>query len=293
MSAYSQQSKNTFKTWILIFLFVGMISAAFYIFGIYNNSPIFGIIGLFLSLGQAFVAYFFGDKIALAQSGAKRVKYEEAPQIYEIVQNLSKIAGIPEPKIHISPDRSANAFACGRSPKNASICLNQGLLNLLDKPELEGVIAHELAHIKNRDILIMTVTMVLSSIASFLADVGFRIMIFGGGNNKKENNSPILTILYIATIILVPILSAIIQMSVSRQREFLADASAVVMTRYPVGLKNALLKLYNNPVPANNYATSMNHFYIAPPKKVFGEKFKSLFSTHPTVQERVKALEGM
>jgi heat shock protein HtpX len=136
--------------------------------------------------------------------------------------------------------------------------------------------------------------MVLASVASFVADIGFRILLWGGGNKKdRENQSPVVLILYIATIILAPIVAGLIQMAVSRQREFLADATAVTLTRYPEGLINALQKLYNNPIPSEHYATSMNHFYIAPPKKSFGEKVSGLFSTHPKIEERVKALRGM
>lgn len=296
MSAYTQQSKNIFRTWLLMFIFIGLVSSLSLVVALLTENTAFIFIGLFISLFQSFVAYFFGDKIALASAGAKRVSYEEYPQVYEITQNLAKIAGIPLPKIHISPDLSANAFACGRNPKNASICLNQGLLNLLNKAEIEAVIAHELAHIKNRDILVMTVTMVLTSLVSFLADMGFYIFMSGRGNDRQENNSNngfILFLIYIALSTIAPVLSAVISMAVSRKREYLADATAVIMTRYPEGLINALTKLYNSPVPTQHYSTSMNHFYISPPKKRFGEKISSLFSTHPPIKDRIKALQQM
>jgi len=294
MSAYSQQSNNVRQTWILIFIFVGFISGAFYIIGLYQGSMIWPIIGLFLSLGQALIGYYFGDKIALSFAGAVEVTYDQAPKIYELVQNLSKIAGIPMPKIHISPDKSANAFACGRDPEHASICLNQGILDLLNKAELEGVIAHELSHIKNRDILVMTVVMVLASVASFIADIGFRMLFWGGGRDRdSDSKSPVIVILYIVTIILAPLIAAVIQMAVSRKREYLADATSVTMTRYPEGLISALTKLYNSPVPAANYSTSMNHFFIAPPKKSFNQKVSGLFNTHPNIEDRVKALKQM
>jgi heat shock protein HtpX len=293
MSAYSQQSRNLWNTWILIFTFIGLVSAVFYVIGIYQGSLVWPVIGLSISLAQAFMAFFVGDKIALSVARAKQISYDNSPKLMEMVQNLSKIADIPMPKVHISPDQSANAFATGRNPRKASIVLNQGILDLLSKAELEGVIAHELAHIKNRDTLLMTVAMVLSSVVSFIADIGFRIMIFGGNNRDSKNNSPILLILYLATIILAPIISAILQLAISRQREFLADATAVTFTRYPEGLIGALQKLYNNPTPTEHYATSMNHFYIAPPKRSFGEKMQGLFSTHPPIKERVAALQKM
>jgi heat shock protein HtpX len=295
MSAYSYQNTNTRKTWLLIFLFVGLVSAVFYLIGAVNNSPALAIIGLLISLGQALIAYYTGDKIALAFAGAKEISDQQAPQIHILVDNLSKIAGIPKPRVYLSPDLSANAFACGRDPEHASLCLNQGIIDLLDKNELEGVIAHELAHIKNRDILVMTVTMVLASVISFIADVGFRMLWWGGGSNKDSDDmkSPFVMVIYIVTLILAPIIATLIQLAVSRSRESLADASAVVYTRYPQGLMNALEKLYKNPVPSSHYSTAMNHFYIAPPKKTFGEKVSRLFSTHPPIEERIEALRKL
>jgi heat shock protein HtpX len=292
-SAYSQQSRNIRKTWFLLFIFVGLVSGLCYSFAYLYNNYWIAIFGLLLSLGQAFVAYQFGDKIALMSAGAVLLKDNQYPELQFLVENLSKIAGIPVPKIYISPDKSANAFACGRDPEHASVCFNQGILELLNKNELEGVIAHELSHIKNRDILVMTVTMVLASLISFLSDIGLRMMFFGGNNKDNDNKSPILILIYIVVIILVPILSFLIQMAVSRSREYLADASAVTLTRYPKGLSDALQKLYNNPTQSSHYSTAMNHFYIAPPKKAFGEKVSGLFSTHPPINERIAALNKM
>jgi len=291
MSVYKLQAKNVRNTWLLIFLFIGLVSAVFYAFSWYLNSPAFAIFGLVLSLFQAFAAYFFGDSIALSVAGGVQVNEQQSPQIHTMVENLSKIAGIPKPRIFISPDQSANAFACGRDPQHASICLNKGILDLLNKAELEGVIAHELSHIKNRDILIMTVTMVLTSIISFLSDIGTRALLFSGSNRDSDNRSnPVALILYFAVILLAPIVSTIIAMAVSRSREYLADATAVVITRYPEGLIQALEKLYQSPVPSQHYATSTSHFYIAPPKKQFGKQLQTLFSTHPSIEDRVKAL---
>ncbi len=294
-SAYSYQNSNIQKTWILLFLFVGIVSGLFYGFGVYTRNPIFGVLGLVVSLGQAVFAYFGGEKLALLSAGAKEIQYEDSPQIFEMVTNLSRVAGIPVPKVHISPDPSANAFACGRDPAHASICFNQGILDLLNKNELEGVIAHELCHVKNRDTLVMTVTMVMASVVSFIADSGMRMM-FWGGNNRDDNeggNNPVVMILFVIGIVLAPFVSLLIQMAISRQREFLADASGVVLTRYPQGLIGALNKLYASPVPTNHYSTSTCHFYIAPPKQQFGEKFKNFFSTHPSIEDRVERLTKM
>jgi heat shock protein HtpX len=200
------------------------------------------------------------------------------------------------PRVFISPDSSPNAFATGRTPEKAKICLHKGLLDRLGKSELEGVIAHELSHIKNRDILVMTVTMVLASVVSFVADMGFQLMFWGGLGGSKEgegNKSPVILVVYVLTLILAPLVATVIQLAVSRQREFLADATAVVLTRYPEGLKKALIKLHKDPAPNEHYSTAMSHFYIAPPKKTFGEKVETWFSTHPSLKDRVAALEEM
>jgi heat shock protein HtpX len=297
-SAYSQQNSNVQKTWILITLFVGLVSGLFYGYGYVSGNYGITIIGVIFSVGQCVVSYFAGEKLALMAAGAKEITYDENPQIFEMVTNIARIAGIPVPKIHISPDPSPNAFACGRDPNHASICLNQGIIDLLNKQELEGVIAHELSHVKNRDILIMTTTMVLSSIISFIADYGIRAMMWGGGrsNNDDEGgngSSVVVMVLYVIAMMLAPILSALITMSVSREREFLADATAIVFTRYPKGLADALLKLEGDPTPSEHYSTATNHFYISEPKRSWGEKAMNLFSTHPKISERVEALMKM
>lgn len=292
-SAYSQQSSNITKTYLLIFIFIGLFSAICYLFAYSFNNISIAIAGLIVSIFQSISAYYFGDKIALSVAGAKEVSPEDAPKIHNLVENLSKIAGIPKPRVFISPDKSANAFACGRDPQHASICLNEGIIQLLDKNELEGVIAHELSHIRNRDILIMTVTMVLASTIAFVSDWGTRILFWGGGKDSNENRSPISLIIFIAVLVISPFISLLIQLAVSRRREYLADASAVTLTRYPEGLMNALQKLYSSPVPSQHYSSATNHFYIAPPKLRWGDKINSLLSTHPSIEDRISALKQM
>ena len=292
-SAYSVQYQNVRKTWILIFFFVALVTSGFYFLGWFYDSYWLAIVGLGLSLGQSLIGYFFGDKFALMFAQAEPADPTKYSQIHVLVENLAKIAGIPKPKIYISPDPSANAFACGRDPEHASICLNQGILEILNKNELEGVIAHEIAHIKNRDTLVMTVTMVLSSLVAFIADIGARLALFGGEDKEAAKKSPILLVLYILFLILAPIISLLIQLAVSRSREYLADATAVVLTRYPQGLIGALEKISNYPVPTANYSTAMNHFYIIEPKQNFGEMVESWFSTHPPVADRIAKLRQM
>ncbi len=292
-SAYAISSQNTRKTWVLMFVFIGLVSALFFGLSTYFNQPFLAIIGLIISFGQTLFAYFLGDKMALASAGAQEVSEEQAPQIHEMVGNLARIAGIPKPTIHISPDPSPNAFATGRDHNHAHVCLNQGILNLLTKNELEGVLAHELSHIKNRDILISTVVMALAGVISFITDMAFRMMWWGGGDNDGENKSPIIFLVYIVALVIAPLLSMLIQFAVSRSRERLADSSAVLITRYPKGLMDALTKLYNNPTPTQHYSTATNHFYISPPKQNWGKHVQSLFSTHPPLEERIEALRKM
>jgi heat shock protein HtpX len=293
-SVYTQQSNNIQKTWLLMTLFVGLVSGLCYGLAYTTGNSSIAVLGFVISLVQCGVAYFAGDKMALASAGARQIEYQENPPIFEMVQNLTKIADIPMPKIHISDDPSPNAFACGRNPQNASICINQGLLSLLNKNELEGVIAHELSHIKNRDILVMTVTMVLSSVIGFIADMGIRSLGWGKNRDEEGNSiNPIILVGYAVVLMLAPILATVISMSVSREREFLADATAVTLTRYPKGLVDALLKLDSDPTPSEHYSTSTNHFYISEPKRNWGEKMQSWFSTHPQIEERVEALNKM
>jgi heat shock protein HtpX len=293
MSAYSYQYQNQRKTIALMFLFVGLVSAIFYGVSAYYNQPFFAILGLLISVFQALVAYYGGGSLAIMSAGGQEISEQEAPQIHIMVENLCRTAGIPKPKIFISPDPSPNAFACGRDPEHANICLNQGILKLLNKNELEGVIAHELSHIKNRDILVMTVTMVLASVISFISDFAFRAMWWGGGDDNSDNKSPVVIVIYIIALILAPFVALLIQFAISRSRENLADASAVLMTRYPKGLMDALTKLYESPIPTDHYSTATSHFFISPPKKSWGEKASGLFSTHPPLEERIEALRKL
>jgi len=292
-SAYTHQSRNQSKTLILISTFILLVTVLFFLAGYVFDQIWITFFGLFISFFQAFSGYFYGDKIALAFAGGKKADEKEYPDLHNLVENISRIADIPKPKVFVSPDKSANAFACGRGPGYASLCFNQGILDILNKSELEGVVAHEIAHIKNRDTLVMTVTMVLASLIAFISDFGFRIFVFRGNDDEDNRKSPILIILYIFVLLISPFLSFLIQMGVSRSREYLADSTAVVYTRYPNGLISALQKLYSSPIPTSHYSTSMNHFYISPPKKKWGEKISGLFSTHPSIEDRIKALKEM
>lgn len=264
---------------------------------------------LYLAVGfsiiSSFVSYWYSDKIVLAMSDAKEVKFETNKELYRIVENLCITAGLPVPKIYIINDTAPNAFATGRDPEHAVVAVTIGLLQKLDRSELEGVIAHELSHVGNRDILIATIVTVMVGVIVLLADWFRRWTFWGGGrrrSNDRENGQLQLVIMIAAIIlsILAPLFAYLMQFMISRKREFLADADGALLTRYPEGLARALEKISadKEPLEAANRATA--HLYIASPFKTDtpggGKKigfFKKAFMTHPPVKERIAALRGM
>jgi heat shock protein HtpX len=260
-----------------------------------NNSAIlYGCV--IFSILMSFSSYWWSDKIVLAMSSAKPVTHESGREIYHLVENLCITAGLPVPKIYIIEDTAPNAFATGRDPEHAVICLTTGIIQKLEKTELEGVIAHELSHIGNRDILLSTVVVVLVGFVTLLAD-WFRHWAFWGGRRRSNNNEGggqlqiILMVLAILLSILAPIAAVLMQLAISRKREFLADTDGALLTRYPEGLARALEKISadQEPLEAANRATA--HLYIVNPFK--GKKISSLFQTHPPLEERIAALRGM
>ncbi len=295
MTLYNQADKNTRLTWIYITGFLVFVIGAGYVFaGAMGNSAILYIAVIFsviMSLGS----YWWSDKIVLAMSGAKAVTHDNAREIYHIVENLCITAGLPTPKIYIIQDSAPNAFATGRDPEHGVICLTTGIIQKLEKTELEAVIAHELSHIGNRDILLSTVVVVLVGFVTLLAD-WFRHWAFWGGKSRDNDSGGgqlrmILIAAAVVLSILAPIAAVLMQLAISRKREFLADASGALLTRYPDGLARALEKISadQEPLEAANRATA--HLYIVNPFK--GKKLAKLFMTHPSIEERVKALRGM
>lgn len=251
-------------------------------------------IAVFLSIAMNVGSYWYSDKLALMSTGAKPVAKEALPEIYAIVENLAISQGMPMPKVYVIEDPAPNAFATGRDPKHGVVAVTTGLLNMMERAELEGVLAHEMSHIKNRDTLVMTVVVVLLGFVTLLSDFFLRSMMFGGGNNDRDNKlGAVMVVVGIVLAILSPFIAQLIQLAISRKREFLADASGALMTRYPEGLASALTKIsaYSQPMRTANDATA--HLFISNP---FGAKsFKGLhklFMTHPPVEERVKALLG-
>ncbi len=291
---YTQQSKNIIKTWILMSVFLAVIIALGWFFSYYYNNPhilyFFAIFSIFMNI----FSYWFSDKIVLKLAGARAAKREEYFDLYTTVENLSITAGIPMPKVYVIDDPAPNAFATGRDKHHAVVAATTGLLAILNKTELEGVIGHELSHIGNRDMLLSTIVVVLVGFIGILADVFRRNLFFGSGRrDDNERGGGILVIVGIVLSILAPIFAMLIQLAISRKREFLADASGALLTRYPEGLASALKKIGEYSRPMRRQSSAIAHLYIGDPKGGgFGRKISGLFATHPPIEDRIKALLG-
>lgn len=291
---YSQADSNVRRTWFLmITFFIAVIGIGWALSYALGNPGIL-YIAVLISIVMNVGSYWYSDKLALASTGAKPITREEYRELWNIVENLAITEGMPLPKVYVINDPAPNAFATGRDPKHAAIAVTTGLMSMMERTELEGVIAHELSHIKNRDTLVMTVVVVLLGFVTLLSDFFLRSMLFGGGNSDRDNKlGAVMVIAGVALAILSPFIAQLIQLAISRKREFLADASGALMTRYPEGLASALTKIsaYSQPMRTANDATA--HLFISSP---FGGKaFKGmhkLFMTHPPVEERIKALLG-
>jgi heat shock protein HtpX len=290
---YTEQSKNVTKTWLLMAVFFVVVIGLGWFFSFYYGNPNILYFFVAFSILMNVFSYWFSDKIVLKLAGAKPAKREENFVLYTSVENLSITAGLPMPKVYIVNDPAPNAFATGRDKNHAVVCVTTGLLSILEKPELEGVIAHELSHVGNRDMLLSTVVVVLVGFISIIADV-FRRNLFFSRNRDSDNKAQgIMMLVGIILSILAPIVAILIQLAISRKREFLADASGALLTRYPEGLANALRKISQSSQPMVHQSSAIAHLYIADPKgSKIGKKISGLFATHPPVEERIKALIG-
>lgn len=299
-TAWDHVSQNIFKTYLIFAFFTVFTVGVVYVLarGLgFGEVGGLGIVGISLIVAgiMNFISYFWSDKIVLGISGAKPISEKENKDIYRLVENLCIAAGLPTPKIYVLEDTAPNAFATGRNPQHAAIVLTTGIIQKLDKQELEGVIAHELSHVGNRDTLLMTVVAVLVGMVALLSDWFLRSMWFGGRDNDREGGNAIFVVLAIVAAILAPLVAMLIQLAISRRREFLADASGILLTRYPQGLENALLKISSDkePLEAANRGTA--HLYIVNPLK--GQEavgmLAGLFNTHPPIPARIKALREM
>ena len=294
---YTQQDKNTRKTWLLMTLFLIVIIGIGWAFSFIYQSPAILYFAVLFSIGMNIFSYWYSDKIVLKISGAKLIKKEDNRELWNIVENLSISAGLPMPKLYIIDDLAPNAFATGRNKEHSVIAVTKGLLQILNRNEIEGVIAHEFSHIGNKDILISTIIVVLVGFVTLLSDFFLRMSIYGrvGGRGGDDRAKIFMTLIGIALAILAPLIAILIQLAISRKREFLADASGALLTRYPEGLANALEKISNHPTSLRRVNKATAHLYISSPLKSGkgNHWLAKLFMTHPPEEERVRALRGL
>lgn len=299
MTLYSNKESNIRRTWLLFtFFLVVVIGIGWAFSSIYANPSILYFAVIF-SILMNVIAYWYSDKIVLKMAKAVPIEKKNAPELYNIVENLSITAGLPMPKIYLIREQQPNAFATGRDPKHAVVAVTEGLLGKLDRSELEGVLAHELSHVGNRDMLLSTVIVVLVGFISIVSDMFLRSAFWGGLGRRddRENGQAgaILMIAGIALSILAPISASLIQLAISRKREFLADASGALLTRYPEGLASALKKISSDATPMRVANNTTAHLWLDDPFK--GQKktswLRKLFMTHPPIEERIAALRGM
>ena len=294
---YTRAESNIHKTWLLITGFLVFIIFLGWIFSYLLDNSIFLVLAVILAIFQSILSYWYSDKIVLAMTRARPVEKKDNPELYRIIENLCLTAGLPLPKIYIIEEAQPNAFATGRDAKHAVVAVTRGLLEKLEKSELEGVISHELSHIGNKDMLLQTIVVVLVGIVAILSNFFLRISFFGGGRRRdsRDSGGAILAIFGILAAFLAPIAATLIQLAISRKREFLADATGALLTRYPEGLAKALEKIAKDPNPLRTANNATAHLYIASPFR--GEErtnwFTKLFMTHPPVEERIKALREM
>lgn len=296
MTLYTQQSRNIYKTWLLMASFFGVVIAIGWVFSqVYGDVSIL-YIAVFFSIFMNVLSYWFSHKIVLALHHAKPVDLKQHQELYRVLENLTIAAGLPMPKFYIIEDPAPNAFATGRNPKNAVVAVTTGLLERLDRSELEGVLAHELSHIGNRDMLVSTVAVVLVGFISIISDMFMRSMWFRGDDDNRKGNGIILLV-GVALSILAPIIASLIHLAISRRREFLADTSGALLTRYPEGLASALRKIASYQRPMRTAKNATAHLFFENP---FGADKNGMqktpwivkfFSTHPPIEERISALE--
>jgi len=299
MTLYTQRSSNVRKTWLLFTVFLIVVIGIGWVFSrIYANPSILYFAVIFSVLMNV-IAYWYSDKIVLKMARAIPIEHKSAPELYHIVENLSITAGLPMPKIYLIRENQPNAFATGRNPKHAVVAVTEGLLEKLDRSELEGVLAHELSHVGNRDMLLSTVVVVLVGFISIISDMFLRSAFWGGLGRRDDREGgqagAILMIVGIALSILAPIAAMLIQLAISRKREFLADSSGALLTRYPEGLASALQKISSDSTPMRVANNTTAHLWLDDPFK--GQKktswLRKLFMTHPPVEERIKCLREM
>ncbi|HEX7368471.1 MAG TPA: M48 family metalloprotease [Candidatus Saccharimonadales bacterium] len=286
---YSQIAANKRKTWIVMFFFLVFAGLLGWLFGAMYGSVglTYGI--LIFALCYTAIMYFSGSRLSLAVNGAHEIRKSDNPRLFNIVENLAITDGLPTPRVFVMDDPAPNAFATGRKPENSAVCVTSGLLQIMDDQELQGVLAHELGHIKNYDIRVSMIAFALSAIISIIADIILRMTWFS--NRDRENNNQIIMFAGIAAAIIAPLVATLIQLAISRRREYLADATGVLTTRYPEGLISALQKIGQTGSTLRRQNTATAHFFFANPLKK--HSISGLFSTHPPIADRIKRLQDM
>jgi len=293
MTLYTQQEANIFRTWFFIGMFLVLIIGLGWILANIYDAPWLLWLAIIIALIQSFLSYWKSDQIILNLYNAQEIKKEDNPDLYRLVENLSITAGLPMPKIYLINDPSPNAFATGRDSSHSIICVTSGLLERLEKIELEGVIAHELSHIGNRDILLASVIVVLAGAVTVIARTFLRGNISRRRGNRNEGES-LFSLIALILIILSPLFALLLKLAISRKREFLADTTGALLTRYPEGLARALEKIASDPIPLQGANEATAHLFISDPfKKSKINWFTKLWLTHPPIEERIKALREM
>lgn len=287
---YSAISANKRKTWAIMALFLAILGALGWIASNMYGQPSFFYLALIIGGVYALIQYFAAAKLATAMSGAKEISKKDAPRLYRTVENLSIAAGMPMPKVYIIDDPAPNAFATGRDPKHAIVAATTGLISIMTDDELEAVMAHELGHVRNYDIRVSMIAFGLVSAIGFIADMLMYGMWFGGGDEDNPP-SPIFIVLGIVAALLAPFIAMLVQMAVSRRREYLADSSGALLTRYPEALARALEKIRDHGSTMRRQNSATAHLFFANPLK--GQALAKLFSTHPPVEDRIAKLREM
>lgn len=274
------------------FFLVIVIALGWVISRVYN-SPVILYLAVIISLIQALISYYSGDKVALAVSGAQEIQKKDNPALWNVVENLTITAGLPMPKVYVINDPAPNAFATGRNPDHSSLAVTTGLLEIMDKTELEGVIAHELSHVGNYDIRLMMIAVVLVGVIALISDIFIRIRFWFGGDNDRNSGGTVWLIIAIVAAILTPIIATLVQLAISRKREFLADETGALLTRYPEGLASALEKIAGYKRPMQRVSSATSHLFISNPFGNTGSYFSKIMSTHPPIEERIRNLREM
>lgn len=295
---YDQISSNKWKSWGLIFVFMLLILAVGFVFSQYTRSPWIMPIAVIVAIAMTFSSYYYSDRIVLAMSQARPADKQEYAHLINSVEGLAIASGIPAPRVYVINDTAPNAFATGRDPEHGVICVTTGLVQKMNRVELEGVIAHEMGHIKNFDIRFATLVAVLVGIVALLSDWMLRSTYWGGRGRRSSSGRDggaqlIWLILAIVAAIIAPLIAALMQAALSRRREYLADASGALLTRFPDGLASALEKIAADPEPLEVANKATAHLYIYNPLKDIGGTVNKLFSTHPPIEERVRRLRAM